>query len=158
MWKEVEASCKADRYYNTMFAGKQAGSVKKDTGYRYIQLEGRCIRAHRLAWYMYYGEWPADGEDIDHINHIRDDNRITNLRKATRYVQMQTKAMASNNTSGCTGVIWLKNKRKWRAGISFNGKVIHIGTYENLDDAIKARKDCEKRLGFSPTHGVKIND
>src|SRR5687768_770720 len=85
-------------------AGLEAGSIVK--GYRLISL-GKQYSAHRLAWLYVYGEWPAG--DLDHINCVRDDNRIANLREATDSQNNANRTLAPKNSSGFKGVCW--NKR-----------------------------------------------
>jgi hypothetical protein len=71
------------------FAGKVAGSLDQQ-GYRRISVYSRFYKAHRLAWLYIHGVWPEP--EIDHINRIRDDNRIENLRVADRLLNMRNTA------------------------------------------------------------------
>lgn len=83
--------------------------------------------------------------DIDHINHIKNDNRKSNLRIVTRCQNNMNMSKRSDNTSGVTGVIWYKTKNKWRAEIIVNKKHISLGYYKNFEDAVKARKEAEEK-------------
>ena len=96
-------------------------------------LNGRRHGAHRLAWLYVYGEWPAF--DIDHINGIKHDNRICNLREATRQQNTYNRKAPINNTSGYKGVSWHKSTGKWRATIKYKGKYRHLGTYNSPQEA-----------------------
>ena len=118
-------------------------------GYLLIQAQSRLYRAHRLAWLYVYGTWPTD--QIDHINRIRTDNRIANLRDVSHKQNMQNASKPSNNTSGHPGVSWHKQKSKWQARIAHNYKQIHLGYFTGIEDAITARKAAEK-LYWSDTH------
>ena len=60
-------------------------------GYYSVTFKGKSIKAHRLAWVLYYGRFPVD--ELDHINRIRTDNRICNLREADRYLNNQNRQM-----------------------------------------------------------------
>ncbi len=111
-------------------------------GYLRIRVQSRQYKAHRLAWLYVYGVWPKD--QIDHINRNRSDNRISNLREATNKQNQQNTGKQSNNTSGHPGVSWYKQSSKWVARIRHNQKLIHLGYFENLEDAIAARKAAEK--------------
>jgi hypothetical protein len=86
--------------------------------------------------------WPED--QIDHINRIRTDNRISNLREVSHKQNHQNRSKSSHNTSGHSGVSWYKQKSRWRAQITHNQKDIHLGLFTNLEDAIAARKAAEK--------------
>ena len=106
-------------------AGSVAGNVT-EIGYRHIKLNGRTIRACRLAWFHYYGE--IGGMEIDHINGDRADDRIANLRLCTRSQNLANRRKQSNNSSGYKGVS--KSLGKWRATIRAGGRNIHLGTFE----------------------------
>ena len=122
-------------------AGDVAGSVSGN-GYLQISVQSRLYHAHRLAWLYVYGEWPKD--QIDHINRIRTDNRIANLREVTHKQNNQNKSKPSNNTSGYPGVYWYKQSSKWQAKIKHNQKSIHLGHFSILEEALSARKAAEK--------------
>ena len=131
-------------------AGKEAGTVKS-TGYISIHIDGRHYPAHRLAWLFVYGHWPE--KDIDHINGIRTDNRLKNLRDVTRRENAKNRAMRSDNTSGITGVSFDKNAGKWKAEIWHCGKRKNLGRFANYDDAVSTRKGAEADFGYHENHG-----
>ena len=112
-------------------------------GYLLIGLQRRLYLAHRLAWLYTYGEWPED--QIDHINRNRSDNRISNLREVSHKQNLQNAGKYSNNTSGHPGVVWDKQKSKWKARIKHNYKLIHLGRFTDIEEALSARKAAEKR-------------
>lgn len=120
-------------------AGSEAGSKDKD-GYRVIYFNGKIFKAHRLAWYFCFNEMPKD--TIDHINRVRDDNRIVNLRVATQLEQMQNVGMNKNNKSGFTGVYWYADRSKWIAQVSYKGEIHHVGFFDD------AKTASEKRIEF----------
>lgn len=120
--------------------GSVAGHVHH-TGYLQIKFDRKLYRAHRLAWLYVHGEFPLN--DLDHINRVRSDNRIGNLRLATRAENLQNQSMRSTNTSGHVGVSWFKRDQKWRAQIAVNYKVINLGYFTDLSEAIAARQAAE---------------
>lgn len=120
---------------------KQAAGTTELGGYKGIMIDGKRIRSHRIAWALFYGEWPED--QIDHINRIKSDNRIENLRKATNSQNGKNLPIKSNNTSGCPGVCFDKINNKWRATIKVNYKTISLGRFVDFADAVTARKDAE---------------
>lgn len=61
-------------------------------GYARVYVDGRLYLAHRLAWFYVHGEWPPRGFEIDHINRVRHDNRISNLRVVTRSVNLRNRS------------------------------------------------------------------
>jgi len=159
IWKEVVPIRAGDKAYNTKFAGKVAGKVVPNSdkylaGYVSIHISSLMIKAHRLAWWFHYGEWP-NGE-INHINHIRGDNRISNLEIVDRGVQNKSASLRKDNTSGVCGVR-LQGDGKWVAVINADKKRYTLGTFDNLFDAVCARRSAEIRFGFSPSHGKKHN-
>ena len=129
-----------------MKVGAEAGSlnVRPKTSYRLIQLNHSKYKAHRLAYYMYHGIDPAE-KQIDHIDGNGLNNKINNLRLATHSDNGKNRNLNKNNTSGVTGVIWGKQRGRWRAQIKLNGKFKFLGHYSNIQDAIQARKEGEKK-------------
>jgi hypothetical protein len=89
--------------------------------------------AHRLAWLYVYGEWP-EGE-VDHINLIRTDNRIANLRLATTALNKRNTRVRKNNLVGFKGVSWHACSRRWRSRIYLNGKEVNLGLYDTPEEA-----------------------
>lgn len=135
-----------------LFAGKEAGSMRKD-GYLRVNFHGRIELCHRLAWVLYHGKWP-DGH-IDHINQNPSDNRIANLRDVSAAINHRNVKMQKNNTSGACGVVWLESRKAWVAQIKVMGKNKRIGQYLLFDDAVAARRLAERPLGFTEAHGTK---
>jgi hypothetical protein len=126
-----------------------AGAIVGTSGTRgYLQcnIDGKPYKLHRLAWLYVHGEWPAD--QIDHINHITSDNRLCNLRVVSCAENHQNRARKTNSASGYLGVTWHKRDRRWQAHLEVNGKAIHLGSYQDLDLAVAARKQAE--LKFHP--------
>jgi len=130
---------KSDRAWkiiNSRDSGKPAGYIHKHTGYRYIGIfEKRKYLAHRLAWLYVYGEWPQN--QIDHINRIRDDNRIENLRDVTGSQNMMNGSKQSSTTSQYKGVSWDEQRNKWRAYIYINDKLKYLGLFTIEEEAAR---------------------
>ncbi len=120
-----------------------AGAFDKD-GYRVIFFRGKPFKAHRLAWFMHYGVLP--NKSIDHINRIRDDNRISNLRLATPFEQGRNRGSYTNNSSGHVGVTWSSSANKWLAQVCYNKKTHYAGLHSHLEDAVMAREEIKRKL------------
>jgi len=112
----------------------------------------RLYRAHRVIWLLEHGEWP---EEIDHINGIRHDNRLENLRNVSHKVNLKNMSMRKNNTSGVVGVHQEKRYGRWAAYISVDKRIRHLGNFKDKQDAIAARKAAETKYGFHNGHGKK---
>lgn len=82
-------------------------------------------------------------KDIDHLNRNKLDNRRSNLKPCTRQENTRNRDLISTNTSGVTGVTWVKRIDKWMAQIRLNGKNIFLGNYDDINSAIEARKNGE---------------
>jgi HNH endonuclease/AP2 domain len=122
--------------------GDVAGS-RDSGGYIAIRVLGRLNQAHRLAWLYTYGVWP-DGH-IDHIDGIRTNNSIANLRDVTHRINLQNQRQASsNNTHGFLGVS--RNGNRWKAQIMVNGKNIHIGSHDSPELAHAAYIAAKRAL------------
>jgi hypothetical protein len=113
-------------------------------GYENIMVDNVRHKSHRLAWFYMHGEWPP--HQVDHINRVRGDNRIANLRLATRAENLQNRNLSKNNTSGHEGVKWNGRVGKWYAQISHNKERMHLGSYSNIEDAIAARSAARLKL------------
>jgi hypothetical protein len=120
-------------------------------GYRKMNLLKKSYELHRIAWLIYYGDWPK--KNIDHINGDKSDNRICNLRDATVVENARNSGMSRANTSGHIGVRYYERYGKWRAEIKVNYRNIHLGLFDTMDQAIEARKSAESSYGFHPNHG-----
>ena len=132
---------------NRIIVGQLAGTLRKD-GYRVICVKSKYYLAHRLAWFWIHMEWPHG--DIDHINRVRSDNRIANLRDVSRSINMQNiKNHQKNNISGFLGATTMPHKR-WHARIMVNGKQIFIGSFKSPLEAHNAyiKKKQEKHRGY----------
>lgn len=137
--------------WNARFGGKVAGFIRPD-GYRNIQFGKRTVKAHRVAWALHFGEWPAS--EIDHINHVRSDNRIANLRVTPRSKNARNKSKRRDNSSGFAGVSWHRRDMVWRAYIQHGGRQICLGSFAKKEDAIAARKAAKAQFSYHPNHGI----
>lgn len=140
--------------WNKRFAGKEAGA-ELNNGYLYLNLKKQVMLVHRVIWMMVYGYWP---EQVDHINHIRTDNRLSNLREVTHVGNAQNISLPADNTSGRIGVYWFAQRNVWYARIKAHGKNHHLGFFKDKGDAIAAREAAELRFGFHVNHGLPAND
>lgn len=129
--------------------GDRAGSLNS-IGYRRIKINGKDYLEHRLVWLYHYGYLPT--KHLDHINGIRDDNRIDNLREATSAENHQNRSKSKNNTSGFMGVTWAKHANKWQSRICKGGKNHHLGYYDTPEEAHAAYVKTKAELHtFNPT-------
>lgn len=124
-------------------AGDEVGCIS-NKGYLRTELRSvkRKVLVHRIIWKMITGREPNG--ILDHINNNRLDNRFENLREITPKGNAQNRNIHSNNTSGCMGVHYRKDCKKWAVNISTDGKRIHGGHFENIEDAIQRRKELEE--------------
>lgn len=149
--KPHDSDCRA-KQWNARFSGSVAGSFN-NKGYINIEIDSKSYKAHRLAWFYVNGQFP-DG-DIDHINHVKSDNRLSNLRVVTNQQNCMNRSMTDLNTSGAVGVHWCKTNSKWVASIGLNGKRLTLGKFKDKSKAISVRKKAEVEFNFHKNHGVK---
>lgn len=112
--------------------GAVAGA-KQSKGYLRINIDGRSYLCHRLAWLHHYGKWPK--WQIDHINGVKTDNRIENLRE-TDPTRNSWNVRRRRGKSRYNGVVRVRGK--WVAHIRHFGKVLHIGTFASEMEAASA--------------------
>lgn len=130
----------------------EAGTQRKSSGYLYVHVHGKLYPVHRVVMLMCYGFY-GEGLDVDHINHVRNDNRLCNLRFVTRSENSKNQSLSSKNTSGVTGVDFAKANKKYRARITVDRKVICLGNYETLEEAAAARAEANLKFNFHNNHG-----
>lgn len=139
-----------NNYYSAV-AGNRGYKCPK--GYLRHSVLGTGVPAHRIVWKLETGVWP-DGE-IDHINGVKDDNRIENLRLVDTRGNCINRPMRSDNPTGVNGVSFRPGRRKpYCAAIGILGVHEWLGSFSSLEEAAEARKAAEARHGFHPNHGL----
>lgn len=126
----------------------QVVGARTSFGHLTTNITGTAYLLHRLAWKMYYG---VDPSYIDHINGVPSDNRISNLRDVEFKVNYKNQKRRGNST-GYMGISKRDGYEKWRVRITSGRKLIHVGDFNSIEDAIKARKDAEMIYGFHKNH------
>lgn len=137
---------------NARNAGKIAGTPD-DTGRVSVMLFSKKRQVHRLIWTIAKGEIP---EVIDHIDGNPGNNKISNLRNVSQFINGKNCKRSKVNKSGHQGVLQRKDNRKWIAYISSSGARVHIGQFETYEEAISARKKAEIENGYHGNHGRVI--
>jgi hypothetical protein len=125
---------------NRVKVGDIAG-CNTGNGYQKIRVDGKQYLSHRLIFFWHYGLLP---KEVDHINGDTSDNRIENLRAADRSHNAKNRGLSIKNTSGFTGVVQDKIRKKWKAQIMVDRKNILLGRFDNLQEAINIRNKAEK--------------
>jgi phosphoglycolate phosphatase-like HAD superfamily hydrolase len=136
--------------WNGKNAGREAFITALPNGHLYGGIKGQKYLAHRVIWKMVYG---FDPEGVDHIDGNPSNNRINNLREASQIVNGRNAKTRKNNTSGAMGVRWEASRNKWIARIHDNYRSRHIGCFDTFEEALAARKQAERELGFHENHG-----
>ncbi len=135
----------------TISAGDTAGNTDVSSGYTRVTFCGKSIKAHRLAWALHYGEWPKT--DIDHINGVRNDNRIANLQQVSRQDNIRGKAKRKSSMSTLKGVTPHRTKLGWYvAQLRRNDTTEKLGVFASEQEAHNAYCDAAKVL-----HGEFFN-
>lgn len=135
--------------FGKSIAGNETGT-KSMYGYLLITIDRKSYRAHRLAWLYMYGCIPNG--HIDHINGIRTDNRIKNLREADYFKNAWNSKVQKNNTTGVKGVSFNKKSRLYDASVCKNNKRYYVGGFKTLDEAKIAIEEFREYL-----HGEFVN-
>lgn len=144
--------------WNGRLAGRRAFAGKDGEGYLHGTLLHRCVLTHRVIWAMGHGEWPDPGQIVDHINGIRDDNRLSNLRLVSPALSRRNVKRHKNNTSGHVGVRKLPKNGKWEAYIGVGKRTrLHLGTFDSFEDAVAAREVAAQQHGYTDRHGSEAS-
>lgn len=136
-----EQNCAA---WNTRRAHKDAFTTQCPRGVKYGQLMGKMVKAHRVAWAVAHGHWPE--LEVDHIDQDPSNNKLENLRLATRAQNGYNRAVRQDSGSGIKGVRWKPCKRKWQARIRKDGKEYHLGYFDSAHDAEKRHAAAVREL------------
>lgn len=157
-WKErprdMFPTQRSYRAWNARLAGARAFTCKNPAGYLTGQIFSRWYSAHRVVWAWVNGMWPE--HQIDHINRVRDDNRISNLRPVTNAENARNQSAPKSSKTGICGVgkLSLNGGRYeyWSARIRVGGKDLRLGSFpfteEGFAKAVQARRNGEERYGF----------
>ena len=139
------------RSWNSRHAGNEAGWYG-DSGYKMVTIHGRDIYFHRVAFAIATGEWPSG--EIDHINRVKDDNRIDNLRVVTRQENMKNfpERVGKSGVSG----IQVQNGGKFCVRIKDRDGVRRFWSFDKIEDATAKRDQARKEFGYHKNHGRAI--
>ena len=130
------------------YVGAVAG-CSMGSGYRRVHIAGKKYYEHRLAWLYVYGVWPTN--QIDHINTVKNDNRICNLREATR---SQNHANKSKYKGELLKGVKKYPHGKFSAHVSINNKKIYLGMYDTEEQAHAAYCEAAQQA-FGAYHRAK---
>jgi hypothetical protein len=133
---------------NTLYA--IVGSTNND-GYISISIDNKRYQAHNLVWLYVYGKFPS--QQIDHINGVKDDNRLENLREVSHAENQRNKKLDSRNKFGYPGIRKGKKIGTYKACIGINKTELHLGTFKTLEEAIAVRVQAEIKYDFHRNHG-----
>lgn len=152
-WKdrpvEFAKSAGEAQRWNKRFAGREI-VVTTTHGYKVVTIFDKQYPAHRICFALHYGKHPQG--DIDHINGIRTDNRLSNLREATKRQNATNRKLISRNASGVCGVS-ITPYGTYSAYISTGEKRISLGSFKTVEEAATVRRDAETKYGYSKGHG-----
>lgn len=144
-----------NHFLSARYVGEEAFTTYNKEGYLTGKIDGDRYLAHRVIWLMYWGilldEW-----QIDHENHRRDDNRMSNLNVTDSTGQRRNQSLRPDSFSGVIGVYWVNERQKWVATIKHKGKTINLGRYDDIKEAIEARLQAEVALGYHRRHGEPV--
>lgn len=116
--------------------GTRAGTTGGKYGYRIIWIDGVSYQAGRVAWFYEHGRWPK--ADIDHTDGDRSNDRLSNLREATRSENNANRRLSKSNRSGFKGVSFNTREGMWRAAIAKDGKKYSLGSFKSPEEAHRA--------------------
>lgn len=156
VWKPRDQSMfkssRAKNAWNSKNANKPALNVDHICGYKCGFIERTPYLAHRVIWFMKNGDWPIE---LDHINGLRSDNRLSNLRSVSHKINLKNQRLRKTNTSGHNGVYWFARDQKWMVLIKVDGVSKFGGYFDRIEDAINRRKDLDYQYGYHENHGKK---
>ena len=152
IWKKIDGydyEVSSKGRVRNIKTGRILKPVINSESYYFVNLwkngKGKSFRIHRLVAIAFLDN-PENKKNVDHINNDRLDNNVKNLRFASSQENSRNRQLSNRNTSGIKGVHWHKRYKKWHAQIKLNGKKIHIGYFNSLDEAKTARQNKAKNI------------
>lgn len=122
---------------NKVKVGQVFGGSPNNYGYLRITVDSVAYLAHRLAWLHVHGAWPP--KQMDHVNGVRHDNRVANLRAATNSQNRQNLSVHSTQArSGLLGAHWSEAEQRWRSSIQVDGERLVLGFFDTAEEAHQA--------------------
>lgn len=137
------------RVFGRRHAGDPVGSLNAK-GYLHAYIYDTNYLVHRVVWLMVCDRWPYD--QLDHVNHIRDDNRLENLRECTNAENRQNIRPEGYGQSGYLGVSPCHDG--WQANITLKGKNERLGIYSTPEEASRVYLAAKASVHAFATHGV----
>lgn len=137
--------------WNSRYCGKPAFAASHINGYLMGTFMLKHYLSHRVAFAIHFGYWPLTG--LDHINGIKTDNRICNLREADHAENARNQKTSVRNSTGVLGVSYDKARGKYFACIRANGRSICLGRFNSIEEASAARKHADEKHGYHKNHG-----
>jgi hypothetical protein len=131
--------------------GDIAGNYDKKLGYNRLSIQGKSYLLHRIIFLYHYGYMP---KILDHINGIKTDNRIENLRPASQEENARNRQKNRNNASGYKNVSWHKQHNKWSVTIYIKGNKKHFGYFEDIDLADLVAKEARSKFHGQFAHSI----
>lgn len=123
---------------------------------RFVKVNGISYYQHRVIWTLIHGDFDPKLE-IDHIDHDTLNNRVENLRLATRFENMRNQRLGKGNSTGRIGVHRDRKHGYWLAQIGAGKSRLHLGTFKTLAEASAARSAAELVLAYHPNHGKRFH-
>jgi len=155
MNKEIENKIRDRFYYSSedglLYRDGILVGTKCYRGYLKLTFLKKEYLVHRLCWFLYHGVWP---NVIDHINHDKTDNRISNIRNVTHRANNMNQSLRKSNELGLSGVYWCNTKKNFRAQIRVDGKKTNLGSFGVLLDAAAVIIKARSKYGYHENHGA----
>lgn len=133
---------------NAIKKGTKAGHFCNTHKYCHIRIKSIKYRLHRIIWKMLKG---YDPKELDHINRVKHDNRIENLREVTGSQNLYNKGPSKNTASGVKGVSFDTSTKKWRVRIYVEKKEMHFGFYSDFELACLVVAEAKAKYQKIPT-------
>ena len=131
------------KFHGKQISGKPLGTLMR-WGYVQCRIMGNTYLMHRIAWLYVYGQYPQG--EVDHINGVRSDNRIVNLRDVSHKQNQENQKLIIRNSSGYRGVSWTEHAKKWRAYVCHHDDRQHLGYFDSVEEAAAIAKEARNRL------------